>query len=64
MDLTVARAFRLGARLNLEWRLAATNVLNRVTFGAVEAIVGSPQFGRATVANPMRTLQTTVRLRF
>jgi hypothetical protein len=64
MDLTVARAFRLGARLNLEWRLAATNVLNRVTFGAVEAIVGSPQFGRATVANPMRALRTTVRLRF
>jgi hypothetical protein len=64
MDLSVSRVFRMGTRLNLEWRIAATNVLNRVTFGAVDAIVGSPQFGRPTVANPMRALQLTVRLRF
>jgi hypothetical protein len=64
MDLSLARVFRAGPRLNLEWRLAATNVLNRVTFGAIDAIVGSPQFGRPTVANPMRTVQTSVQLRF
>jgi hypothetical protein len=56
--------FRLHSRLNLEWRIAATNVLNRVTFAAVAAIVGSPQFGQPTVANPMRTVQMTTRLRF
>jgi hypothetical protein len=64
MDLSLARVFRAGPRINLEWRLAATNVLNRVTFGAIDAIVGSPQFGRPTVANPMRTVQTSVQLRF
>jgi hypothetical protein len=64
MDLSVARVFRLGGRLNLEWRLAATNVLNHVTFGAVDAIVASPQFGQPTVANQMRTVQMSVRLRF
>jgi hypothetical protein len=64
MDLSVARVFRLRTRLNLEWRIAATNVLNRVTFAAVDAIVGSPQFGQPTVANPMRTVQMTTRLRF
>jgi hypothetical protein len=64
MDLSVARVFRLHSRLNLEWRIAATNVLNRVTFAAVAAIVGSPQFGQPTVANPMRTVQMTTRLRF
>jgi hypothetical protein len=64
MNLSVARVFRLRTRLNLEWRLAATNVLNRVTFAAVDAIVGSPQFGQPTVANPMRTVQMTTRLRF
>lgn len=40
------------------------NVLNRVTFAAVNTIVGNAQFGQATLANPMRTLQMTVRLRF
>jgi hypothetical protein len=64
MDMSVSRVFRLGARLNLEWRVAATNVLNRVTFAALDAIVGSPQFGRPTVANPMRAWKMTVRLRF
>jgi hypothetical protein len=64
MDLSAARVFRLRGRLNVEWRLTATNVLNRATFARVDAVVGSPQFGRPTVANPMRTLQMTARVRF
>ncbi len=64
LDMSVSRVFRLGSRLNLEWRVAATNVLNRVTFATVDDVVGSPQFGLPTVANPMRALQLTVRLRF
>jgi hypothetical protein len=64
MDMSVARVFRLGTRLNLEWRLVAMNVLNRVTFASVNTIVGNAQFGQAMIANPMRTLQMTVRLRF
>jgi len=62
--MSVARVLWLGSRLNLEWRLAAMNVLNRVTLAAVDPIVGSPQFGQPTVANPMRTLRMTVQLRF
>jgi hypothetical protein len=50
--------------MTLDWRVDATNVLNRVTYAAVDAIVGSPQFGLPTRANPMRKIQTTVRLRF
>lgn len=64
MDLSVSRAFRLGARRSVEWRVVATNVLNRVTFAAVDAIVGSLQFGQPTVANPMRAVRTSVQLRF
>src|SRR5262249_6822268 len=64
LDMSVSRTFRFGNRLNAEWRIAATNVLNRVTFAGVGDVVGSPQFGLATTANPMRTLQLTVRLRF
>jgi hypothetical protein len=63
-DAAVARTIPLRGRMNLEWRLAATNVLNRVTFAAVNGVVSSPQFGRPTRANPMRTLQTALRLRF
>ncbi|HKW02595.1 MAG TPA: carboxypeptidase regulatory-like domain-containing protein [Vicinamibacterales bacterium] len=64
LDLSVARVFRLGGRWNLEWRLIATNVLNRVTFATIDTVVTSPQFGFPTLANPMRTLQMGVRLRF
>ena len=54
-----------GDRLNLDWRLNATNVLNRVTYAAVNATVGSPQFGLPTVANPMRKIQaSSLRVRF
>jgi hypothetical protein len=63
-DASLARAIHLRGRVNLEWRLAATNVLNRVTFAAIDTVIASPQFGRATRANPMRTLQMSLRLRF
>jgi hypothetical protein len=53
-----------GDRLQLEWRLDATNVLNHVTYANVNAIVGSTQFGLPTLANPMRKLSATVRIRF
>ena len=64
LDMSVSRVFRIGPRLNFEWRLAATNVLNRVTFATVDNILGSPQFGLPTTANPMRALQVTLRVRF
>jgi len=35
-----------------------------VTFAAVNTIVGSPQFGLATQANPMRKVQSSLRVRF
>jgi hypothetical protein len=64
MDMSVTRVFRLGARLNLEWRAAATNVLNRVTFGTINTVIDSPQFGRPTLANPMRAIHLGVRVRY
>ncbi|HTM25286.1 MAG TPA: TonB-dependent receptor [Vicinamibacterales bacterium] len=64
LDASAARVFRLNARLNLEWRVAATNVFNRVTFSTIETVIASPQFGRPTLANPMRRIQMTLRLRF
>jgi hypothetical protein len=63
-DASVARVFRLRGRVNLEGRVAATNVLNRVTFATINTVISSPQFGLPTVANSMRRLQATLRLRF
>ena len=60
----LSRTFLLGERLNLDWRIDATNVLNRVTYASINTIVGSPQFGLPNRANPMRKLQTSLRLRF
>ena len=64
LDAGVGRTFLRGDRLNLDWRMNATNILNRVTYAAVNAIVGSSQFGLPTIANPMRKVQTSLRVRF
>ena len=64
LDAGIGRTFLWGDRLNLDWRLNAANVLNRVTYAAVNTFVGSPQFGLPTIANPMRKVQTSLRLRF
>ncbi len=64
MSAGVSRTFAIGDRATLDWRVDATNVLNRVTFSTVETVVDSPQFGAPTRANPMRKLQSTLRLRF
>jgi hypothetical protein len=64
LDAGIGRTFRWGDRLNLDWRLSATNALNRVTYAMVNTIAGSPQFGLPTLANPMRKVQSSLRLRF
>jgi hypothetical protein len=64
LDASVTRAIPLPGRFGLEWRLSATNLLNRVTFATIDTIVSSPQFGLPTRANPMRALQMSLRVRF
>ena len=58
------RSFLWTERLSFDWRIDATNLLNRVTFTGVNTIVGSPQFGLPVQANTMRKLTSTLRLRF
>ena len=60
----LARTFLASNRLTFEWRLDATNVLNRVTYASVNTTVGSPQFGLPDRANPMRKVQSSLRMRF
>ena len=64
LNAAIARTFRVGDRLNFDWRIDASNVLNQVTYVGVNALVTSPQFGLPNRANDMRRLRTSLRLRF
>jgi len=60
---SLARVFRLTDRLNLDVRLDGTNILNHVVFGSYITQL-NPQFGLPSSPNAMRSMLTTVRLRF
>lgn len=65
LNASLARTFRVSDRLSLDLRVDSTNALNHVTFGSWIAVVNSPQFGAPpATANPMRSMLTTLRLRF
>jgi hypothetical protein len=63
-NASMGRTFRVSDRFNLDLRVDSTNCLNHVTFTNWNTIVNSSQFGWAAAANAMRSLQTTLRLRF
>jgi len=63
-NASLGRTFRLRDRYSLDLRVDSTNPLNHVTFGTWNATVLSPQFGTPFSPNAMRSLQTTLRLRF
>ena len=66
------RSFRLKDRYNLDFRVDSTNLLNHVVFTTWNATLNpgpnpalnSPLFGIPQGTNAMRSLQTTIRLRF
>jgi len=64
LNASAARTFRLTNRFNLDLHVDATNLLNHVNFTSWNTIVTSTQYGLPVAANAMRSLQTTLRLRF
>jgi trimeric autotransporter adhesin len=64
LNASLGRTFRVGDRLNLDFRVDSINALNHVNFTAWNTIVDSPQFGLPAAANAMRSIQLTLRLRF
>jgi hypothetical protein len=64
LDSSLARTFRPNTRLYLDVSVDATNMLNHVVFTGWNTAWNSSQFGAPFAANPMRSLQTTLRLRF
>lgn len=64
LNAAVNRTFPFGDRWSLDVRVDAFNALNHPVFPNWVTTVTSSQFGLANAADPMRTMQTVVRLRF
>jgi hypothetical protein len=64
LNTSMGRTFRLKGRFNLDLRVDAANLLNHATFTSWYTNITSPQFGLPIAANSMRSMQTTLRLRF
>ncbi len=64
LDSSLARTFRPSGRFFLDVRVDSTNLLNHAVFRGWNTTVNSAQFGVPLAANPMRSLETTLRLRF
>jgi hypothetical protein len=64
LNASLQRTFRPSKRFFLDGRLDATNLLNKAVFTGWNTIINSTQFGTPASANPMRSIQTTLRLRF
>jgi hypothetical protein len=64
LDGAMQRTFRPTSRFYLDARIDATNLLNHVVFNGWNTTFGNAQFGQPTAASQMRSLQTTLRLRF
>jgi carboxypeptidase family protein len=64
LDGSLVRSFRPSSRFYLDLRADATNLLNHGVFTGWNTTVNSRQFGLPIAANPMRSLETSLRLRF
>lgn len=64
LDASIGRTFRLRGKYHLDFRIDSTNALNHPTFTTWIATINNAQFGLPAAVNPMRSLQTTLRLRF
>jgi hypothetical protein len=64
LDSSVARTFRPSGRFYLDFKVSATNMLNHPVFTGWNTTVNSTQFGLPLAPNPMRSLETQLRLRF
>ncbi|MGH9674589.1 MAG: TonB-dependent receptor, partial [Bryobacteraceae bacterium] len=64
MNLSLSRAFRLDERRRLEFRLDSQNFLNHASFTGLGTVVNALNYGLPTGVSGMRTINTTLRLRF
>jgi hypothetical protein len=60
----MTRTLRLGDRFNADLRIDAFNALNHPVFPSWNTVISSSQFGLPNPAGQMRTVQTSMRVRF
>jgi hypothetical protein len=63
LNASMGRTFRVRDRVMLDLRIDSANVINHVTFPSWNTTVTSSQFGLPNTANPMRSVQITLRAR-
>ena len=63
-DLSGNKSWAFAERYELTFRADAFDAFNRVNFNGLSTNVNSSTFGKVTSANPARTLQLNLRLRF
>ena len=64
LNAAMLRTFRLNARFSLDAQIVAANALNHVSFTSWINNINSTQFGLPLAAQTMRTVQSSLRLRF
>ena len=66
LNLSLGRSFNFGGdpRRSFEFRLSADNALNRVNITGIGTVVNSANYGLATQAGDMRSVQVQLRFRF
>jgi hypothetical protein len=64
LNASMGRTFRLSDRMSADFRLDVANALNHVVFSSWNTVSTSPQFGLPAAANPMRSVQAAIRVRF
>jgi hypothetical protein len=64
LDGALQRTFRPTSRFYFDARIDANNLMNHVVFNNWNTMIGNPQFGQPVAASQMRSIQTTLRLRF
>ncbi len=64
MNASLGRTFRFHDRLDLDFHFDSTNLLNHATFASWNSTINSTQFGLPVAPNAMRSMESTLRLRF
>jgi len=64
LNASAQRTFRINDRFSATLRIDSVNTLNHPTFPSWGTVISSAQFGLQSGTNPMRSVQTTLRVTF
>jgi hypothetical protein len=64
LNANFSRTFTMSNRMTLSWQTNITNLLDRVTYSSISAIVGASQFGLPIGSTPARQIRSSLGWRF